>query len=121
MKLDWFGYMDWRDHFAELLDPARYTLGWLDGEVWSGRIMFWGSDEAAILAKLITYPTGAFDIHGMAAAGDLEAIKTLIGQAEEWARREGALGAEIASREGWQRALKEDGYEMHQVVLRKEL
>jgi hypothetical protein len=81
----------------------------------------WSNDRACILAKINHYPTGAFDIHGMAATGDLDGIKPLIGQAEEWARGLGALSAEIASREGWQKALKSEGYEVHQVVIRKEL
>jgi hypothetical protein len=118
---DWFGYFDRREAFAALLDPKRYDIAWLDGEVWSGRIMCWANEAAAILAKTITYPTGAWDIHGMAAAGDLAAIKELIGKAEDWARGAGALAAEIASRPGWERALKADGYEPHQQVLRKEL
>lgn len=118
---DFLGYLEHRAEFEELLDPERYTIRWLDGEVWSGRIMCWSNRKAAILAKLNTYPTGAFDIHGMAAAGELDAIKELIGEAEEWARGAGALAAEIASREGWERALKSEGYQLHQTVLRKEL
>ena len=118
---DFLGYLDHRDAFKELLDPQRYSIEWLDGQVWAGFIQCWSNERACILAKINHYPTGAFDIHGMAAAGELESIKPLIEQAEQWARSMGALSAEIASRPGWERALKEAGYEPHQRVLRKDL
>jgi hypothetical protein len=70
----------------ELLDPQRYTIAWLDAQVWAGFIQCWSNDRACILAKINHYPTGAFDIHGMAATGELDGIKELIGKAEEWAR-----------------------------------
>ena len=119
---DWAGYLRFRPQFAEVIDPQRYTLEWLDDEILSGRMLLWVGDKAAIIAKLEVYPTGATDIHGMIAAGDLAEIRDrLIPQAEQWARALGCIGAGISSREGWARALKGSGYSVHQIMVRKEL
>lgn len=115
-------YARWREAFAEALDPRRHTIEWLDQLVADGRAIFWAADDAAMLTELRFYPTGAKDIHGLVAAGELEAITgKLIPQAEEWARAAGCIGAVIESREGWVRSLKASGYRTYQTAVRKEL
>ncbi len=104
-----------------MLDPRRYTIDWLDGEVAGGRCQVFGGDSAVIVTKLIEYPTGARDIHGMVAAGDLAEILELIDQAEAWGREQGCIGAEIASREAWVKIMAGSGYRMHQITICKEL
>jgi len=114
-------YHKWRSQFEKVMDPRMYNIGWLDGQVWSGRAWFWGDDKAGIVAELRSYPTGNFDIHGLVAAGDVATIRDkLIPMAEAWAKSIGALGAIIESREGWLRVLKRSGYEPWQASCRKE-
>lgn len=115
-------YLRFRERLAEAIDARLYTIGYLDELVVSGRGLFWATDEAAIIAEVKTYPTGARVIHGLVAAGDLEEIvKVLIPAAEEWARKQGCMFAIIESREGWIRQLKGSGYEPFQTSLRKVL
>jgi hypothetical protein len=115
-------YAAWRDAFAGVLDPQRYTIEWLDGLVAEGRAIFWGAEDAAMLTELRRYPTGAMDIHGLVAAGALDTIiGDLIPRAEAWAQTAGCIGAVIDSREGWTRALKASGYRPYQTAVRKEL
>lgn len=118
---DFDAYLPWQVQFHAILDERFYTGPWLDGEVWSGRIRCWADDEAAILARIKTYPTGAKVVEGMAAAGDLDGILDLITRAEEWGREQGCLAAEIGSRAGWKKTLSTEGYELFQTMLRKEL
>lgn len=119
---DWAGYLRFRSQFADTLDPARYTIEWLDDKILSGEFKLWVGEGAAIIAKIETYPTGAMDIHGMLAAGSLEEIRgVLIPQAEHWAREIGCIGAVIESRPGWAKTLKANGYELHQCSVRKDL
>jgi len=116
------GYLRWRDEFAKVLDPALYTIGWLDGRVESGSAIFMGCDDAAILIEFREYPTGARDLHGLLAAGQLESIVgTLIPRAEAYAREQGAIAAVIESRAGWMKALVGHGYEPYQTCIRKVL
>lgn len=114
-------YHKWRPEFERVMDSRMYTILWLDAQVWSGRAWFWGDAKAGIVAELRHYPTGAFDIHGLVAAGDVAVIRdALIPQAEAWARSIGALGAIIESREGWAKVLRKSGYEPFQSAVRKE-
>lgn len=117
----WFDYLPWRPMLAEALDPRFHTIQYLDGLVWSGRARVFTNEHAAILAEIKVYPTGACDVHGLLAAGDLEAIVELIPQAEAWGREMGCIGGIIESRPGWQRVLKDQGYAPHQIAVRKEL
>ncbi|TFI59119.1 hypothetical protein E2493_06230 [Sphingomonas parva] len=122
MVPDWAGYLRFRDAFAAVLDPRLYTIGWLDGEILSGNLLLWVGREAAIVAQIRRYPTGAMDVEGLIAAGDLEEIvRDLIPAGEAWGRSIGCVGAIIESREGWARVLAPHGYRVHQIALRKEL
>lgn len=115
-------YLSFRRGFAELIDPRRYSLEWLDSLILSGAAQVWASDHACIVTELRRYPTGAQDIHGLGAVGDMgEIVGALIPQAENWARGQGCIGAVIESRKGWARALHAYGYEAHQQTVRKEL
>lgn len=111
----------WRDRFAEVMDPRFYSVEWLENEVTSGRARLWCNDDAAIVATIRRYPTGATEVHGLIAAGDLPMIKLLIRAAEAWGKSMGATFAGIDSRAGWTKALKDDGYVLYQTALRKEL
>ena len=115
----WEAYERFRDDYAATFDPRKYSLEWLNGQVWSGIIKAWADDDAGILATVKAYPTGFLELHGMLAAGDLTAIPSLIGHAENWGRSVGCQEAVIESRPGWQRVLKD--YTMHQAHLAKEL
>lgn len=118
----WGQYLIWRDEFAKVLDPVYYTIEWLDREVAEGRVGVLSTEHAAILFDIKTYPTGAKDINGLLAAGKLDDIVgALIPAAEQAGRSLGCVGALIESREGWTRALRTQGYQPHQVSVRKAL
>lgn len=114
-------YLAHRDAFLEMIDQNLYPADWLDAQVWSGAFRVFGDDRACILVSLKRYPSGVYEIHGEAAAGELSEIKRLIEAAVEWGRGVGCQLASIASRSGWVRALKDDGWAIHQTELRKEL
>lgn len=114
-------YLRHRDEIAALLDPRLYSIEWLDREVATNSVGVMGDERGVIVFEIKHYPTGAMDVHGLVAAGELEAILGLIEQCENWARDHGCIGALIASRPGWARVLKSRGYEPHQVSVRKEL
>lgn len=116
------GYCRFRPMFGEVMDERYHTLDWLDQEVFSGRVQFWRSANAAMITEVRGYPTGALDIHALIAAGDLEEIvEEITPRAEAWAREFGCIAAQVESREGWARALRPSGYMTHQLIVRKEL
>ncbi len=122
MRGDWLEYLKWRDEFAKVIDPTYYTIQWLDGEVATGRATLFCNTDAAILFEIKRYPTGAKDIHGLLAAGKLDAIvNTLIPAACEAGRLAGCVGALVESREGWAKVLRTQGFKPHQTSVRKAL
>jgi hypothetical protein len=114
-------YDAFRELFADAIDPQFYTLDYLDGLVRSGKAECWFSDHAAIVAELRQYPGGAKVIHGLVAAGPMDEVLDLIAAAEKWAKANGCTHAEVESRSGWVRLLKDRDYEICQTLLRKAL
>ena len=120
--MDWAGYILWRPAFLEAIDQRLYPARWLDGIVAAEAVQFWRSENSAALTEIRSYPSGAADLHGLVAAGDIEEVRDiLVPQAEAWARQIGCVGFSIESRPGWARLLKNNGFEPHQVAVRKEL
>jgi len=118
----WGDYLRFRDDLAAIIDPRFYSLEWLDGEVWSGRIRLFTGPNSCILASIKPYPTGALELHVMAATGELnELISSTIVSVENWARSIGCIVAVIESRTGWAKVMKASGYETFQTSIRKEL
>lgn len=115
-------YEDWRPKFAEAMDSRLFTIQWLDELVSQGKVQFFASDNAAIVAELRQYPTGARAVQGLYAAGELsEIVDILIPMAEEWGRSNGCKYAFIESREAWERILKGSGYVMYKIAVGKVL
>lgn len=111
-------YTMFREDFAGLLDERFYNIEWLDCQVANGAIRVLGNDKAVILFEFKRYPTGWLELQGMAAAGDLETIKyELIPAAENVAKGMGCGSAQIESRAGWVKLLKD--YEVHQITIKK--
>jgi len=118
----WTEYLAWRPAFVAAMDTRLHTPEWLDGRMLAGMAQFWRSAHAAAVTEIRTYPTGAYDVHGLIAAGDVGEVRDIIvPEVEAWARTIGALGIVIESRPGWARALKGRGFEPHQLAVRKEL
>jgi hypothetical protein len=129
------GYDRFRDGFGQAVDGRFYTIDYLDWLVRTGRARFTaGHDEygrplSAIVTKLRDYP-GCRAIHGLVAAAAPGAEQgaalaqiagRLIPEAEAWGRSRGCTHAIVESRAGWQRALRDQGYSLHQIALVKGL
>lgn len=122
MISDWAGYLKFRAGFEEATDPEEYPIEWLDHQVAVGTAWPIIGKKAAVVVEFKQYPGGARAVHGLVAAGDINEIaNSLIPAAEEMGRRSGCKYGLIESREGWARVLKNHGYEVRQVTLRKEL
>ena len=119
---EWAAYCRWRPAFAEVIDQRYYSIEWLEGQLLSARAFFLCTPEAAIIYEIKAYPTGACDVHGLIAAGDLsDIVHELIPVVEHRGRSLGCVGALISSREGWSKVLRSSGYKPYQVEIRKEL
>lgn len=117
----WDAYKRHRDDISAMLDRRCHTIEWVDTQLLSGDMRAFANDEAVILVCIKLYPAGAMELHGMAAAGGLDAIVALIDEAEEWARGMGVDFTCISSRPAWSRILKAKGYDVKRVELVKDL
>jgi hypothetical protein len=119
---DWGSYLRWRSAFVAAMDPELYPPEWLDGRLLAGTAQFWLGEQAAAVTEVRAYPTGAYDVHGLVAAGDMHEVRgRIVPQIEAWARSIGAIALVVESRPGWARALKGTGFEPHQLAVRKPL
>ena len=119
---DWNAYKLWRPRFLEVLDERYYPIDWLDAQVIAGNVILYTTPDAAIIFEVKRYPSGALDIHGLLAAGDLSAIRdVLIPASLSYGGSIGAISATIESREGWVRSTKDMGFDLYQTTVRKML
>ena len=117
----WAGYLHWRPAFAAAMDARLHTPEWLDARLLAGSAQFWRSEHAAAVTEIRTYPTGAYEVHGLVAAGEVREVRDrIVPQVEAWGRAIGALGIVVESRPGWARALRPAGFAPHQLAVRKE-
>lgn len=110
-----------RADVAALLDERMFPLWWIEQQILEGRIVLMENDGAIIGVERREYPGGLSELHGLFAAGDMEAILALVEQACYAAKAAGYTIATIASRPGWSRVLKGQGFEMRQQVISREL
>lgn len=117
----WGEYRRHREEIRALLDPRCHRIEWLDVRILNGDALAFGNADAVIVVEVKRYPAGATELHGLVAAGELDAILPLIEQAEQWGRQSEITFASIASRPAWSRVLKDKGYSVYQTTLRKDL
>ena len=114
-------YPRFRPLLAGAIDGRFHTIEHLDRMILTGRAQYWQGAGAAIVTELRDYP-GCRAVHGLVAAGDLDEIRRiLIPAAEAWGRSRGCAFAIVESRPGWQRVLRNQGYELHQIAVVKGL
>lgn len=115
-------YLKFRSEIASILDPRTHSVEWLDAQIWYGRAKVWGDDRACLVTEVRSFPTGAFEVHVMVAAGSKRAlVEEIIVDVERWATGIGALFVTIASRAAWARVMAPYGYEFWQQEIRKEV
>ena len=113
------GYARFRPLLAEAIDGRFHTIDHLDWMIRTGRAQYWQSANAAAATEIRDYPA-CRAIHGLVAAGALGEIRDiLIPAAEAWGRSRGCAFAIVESRPGWQRALRNNGYALHQITVVK--
>lgn len=116
----WFSYLPFRDQIAEVLDERLHPIEWLDAQVFAGLANVFVHDDSCLLTQFNTFPSGAKEIHGLVAVGDMNTIAHILTpRAEQFGREHGCIIASLASRPGWAKAL--DGYAPYQLTLRKDL
>lgn len=80
--------------------------------------MFWPGKNAAMVTEISPYGDGKA-ISVLTAGGDMDELRQMALGVEALGRLNGCTVALIEGRKGWERAMKQDGYEFASVTLRK--
>lgn len=116
-------------HVRSLLQEACRRTGLnafadIEAEILAGRSLLWiawnGSTiESAAATVLINSESGRVCIITVCGGSGIKRWLYLVGQIEDYAKREGCARVRIHGRKGWLRVL--DGYEQKYVIMDKEL
>lgn len=104
------------------LNPALYTVEWLDRLLCDEGAGFAATDAAAMVVQLRDYPTGVKACVVVVAAGDhREIIDVLRPGIEDWARSRGCTKGIVESFPAWSRLLRPHGYSPFKLSLIKDI
>lgn len=78
----------------------------------------WVTDEYAVIAERVTFPSGLAVGSVWLAGGMLQPMLKLLPTVEDWMRSNGAVEARVNGRRGW---LPVTGYKEFRVAIRKDL
>lgn len=82
---------------------------------------FWPGERSAVITEILTLPK-VRALHVWLAGGDMdELIENMLPVIEDFARRAGCDRFSVAGRHGWERVLKNKGFEPAWRVVAKEL
>lgn len=88
-------------------------------EIADGTAQLWPLPNAAIVTRIVTYPTGLKIGVGWLAGGDLKEIQQAEPEIAQWLKGQGCSHFVLQARTGWERAL--NGYRRKSVNLIKDL
>ena len=81
----------------------------VDGLI-EGKFQFWSNEECCVITEVIDYPKKRV-LHIFLAGGKLDHIRALEEKAVQWAKSIGCSAFTLTGRKGWEKALKNDGWE----------
>lgn len=110
-----------RDAFAEAMEGGLYTVEDLERKLAAGEAYLWPGRNAAVVAERVVYPSGEAVLQTLWAVGDLAEVLALAPGIEATGRLLGCSSMLVEGRKGWERVLKDHGYEPWSVTLRKAL
>src|SRR5579862_9491504 len=106
---------------AEGLEGSLLRIEDIEGMLAQGLAVLWPAQNCAIVTEFVTYPSGERAAQVLSAGGDLNEILSLIPGMEAYGRLNGCSMVAVEGRRGWERALKENGYQFWSVTLKKRL
>ncbi len=109
-----------RPWLEESLGDSMLTWPQVEKMIFQGKAQFWPGKNAALVTEIVTYEdTKAIQV--VTAGGEMVELKKLAAGAEAFGRLMLCSWSLVEGRKGWERALKDDGYEFYSVTVRKPL
>lgn len=90
---------------------GTHSIGSVEAGMASGQYVFWNGNKSAGITEIHQFPHAKF-LHVFLAGGDLDEIRdVLIPIWRHYARRVGCTKLTLCGRRGWERALKQQGWQ----------
>lgn len=118
LKKEIMRYQDW---IMSALNKGGDTHDFVDivDGIMSGHMQLWPGEEGCAVTEIVRYPNKKV-LHVFLAAGKLEQITKMHGDAIKWGRNQGCDGMTLSGRAGWKKILEKEGWKQIQIVLAKE-
>lgn len=100
---------DWIEAALEYSGDTHDYDDIVDG-VFKGSFQFWRNEECCVVTEIVDYPKKRV-LHVFLAGGKLDAIRQVELTVVEWAKSIGCSAFTLTGRKGWEKALKNDGWE----------
>lgn len=114
-------YLQFRDRFADALDPAWETIEGLDHRIGEGAVQLWVKGDTALATEWRLMGMGPV-LFGIVCVGDLDVLTHDIQpKLEQYVRENGGKAIAFCGREGWGRVMAGHGYKVKQVIALKEI
>jgi hypothetical protein len=110
----------WRGEIAKACDGSHQTIETIEGELATGATTFLEADGCCFVVSVTEYPQ-ARACQVWWAAGDLKAIIAALPDLHMWASGKDCTEMLVEGHPGWARALRDAGYGVWSVTLRKAL
>lgn len=102
----------------------EYSLGTHDflnivDAVLTGNMQLWVDEKGCAVTEVLDFPKKRI-LHIFLAGGELDAVRALENSAVEWAKSIGCSAFTLTGRRGWEKALKNDGWETtHSMMIKR--
>lgn len=110
-----------RDQFASAMRDGFWTVEDLEQKIAHKRAFFFPGKDSAMVGEIVTYPGGKQIFQVLWAVGTIEELVSMAPGVEAVARMMGCQGALIEGATGWEKVLKEHGFEVWSTTLYKAL
>jgi len=113
-------WLRFRDRFAEAMKSSFYSVEELERSIGQGKTLLFPGQNSAVTAVKAEYGTTSV-LQITWAVGELDEIRALLPGVEAVARILGCKEVLIEGRKGWERVMRDEGFNFFSVTLRKEV
>lgn len=103
------------------LEYSNGTHDFMDvaNAVLTGNMQLWANEKGCVVTEVLDFPKKRI-LHIFLAGGQLDAIRDLEDSGVEWAKSIGCSAFTLTGRRGWDKALKNDGWEpTHTMMIKR--
>lgn len=116
---EFFRCQKWLEEALASGGPQMFTLKEVFNEILDGRAFLWAGQRSCLVVRLMETAAGRVG-HAWLAAGDLEELRSMQENVEDWGRRQGVRYVLMTGRRGWLRVFRDTGYrEMHTTLVKE--